>query len=1002
LARAGELSRQTAELLQQANYLAAVERGQQACAAFEQIFPAAKYPHGHRFLAEILDTLGVALHAQGDYARALPCLRRALEMRQWACQEDWFQQYQMPFSGLLAASSLGPAHVLPFLYLPSRSSRFPGVRYALGLSLNHLGLLFHDQGEHQKAQQYLLAAHTLYEALYPPSQYPEGHTDLANSLNNLGASLYYHQGKQAEALFYYRQAVRMHERLYLARFRAPAGSFALAPFGGPLQVVPFLGPRQTDAANRQEALLFAHSLNNLSVLLQARGEYAEALVCWRRAVELYRTLYPKGHQHLAYFLGNMGSLFRDQGNYEEARHSCEQALAMCRALFPAAQYPQGHPALARSLYNLGLLHYARGEPARARPCLEEALAMHQQMAEVFAAAASEAEALNFAARLPLARDALLSVSRHLPENADATYRCVWRSKATVTRILERRQQSLAQASDPEDRTLWQELVGVRHELSRLLLAPAADRPERQQRVQQLGEQRESLDRRLAERLPGFGRQLDLERLPHTRLPEALPPNTVFLDLLRYVRSEQDPRVAGKAGWQQTPSYVGFVQCSGQPVQRVELGPAEPIESALGTWHRDLANPRAAIAVRALVWQPLAAHLPTDTRAVLLAPDGALTRLPWAALPGARPGTVLLEDYALGIVPHGPFLLAQRGRSPVEQGPGLLLVLGDVNYGRPPALADGTAEPAGFAHLAQRGASLPSWPDLPGTSREIDQVVARAGPRPVCSRRGVAASAAQLLADLPRARWVHLATHGFFADARMRSVLQVDPQLFEQFGFRERAAAGARNPFVLSGLVLAGANQPPPADAPDLAPGDGGLVTADAIAVLPLEGLELAVLSACETGLGEVAGGEGVFGLQRAFHRAGARTVLASLWRVDDEATQKLMNHFYENLWHRRLGKLEALRQAQLHLRRGDGARSRERGPGVLEPAPDGAFVARAHPRLWAAWVLSGDPGDLPVAAAVPQRARTGDLHPAGPGWLLAGYLGLLALLARYRRRPSRD
>jgi CHAT domain-containing protein len=120
-------------------------------------------------------------------------------------------------------------------------------------------------------------------------------------------------------------------------------------------------------------------------------------------------------------------------------------------------------------------------------------------------------------------------------------------------------------------------------------------------------------------------------------------------------------------------------------------------------------------------------------------------------------------------------------------------------------------------------------------------------------------------------------------------------------------------------------------------------------------VDLAVLSACQTGLGPVAGGEGVLGLQRAFQVAGARSVLASLWAVDDRWTRTLMEHFYDNLWQRRLPSLEALRQAQLAvlhqtqlaILRGGQCRD-------LVPLEEQDEAGRMPPEYWAAFVLSGD------------------------------------------------
>ena len=126
-----------------------------------------------------------------------------------------------------------------------------------------------------------------------------------------------------------------------------------------------------------------------------------------------------------------------------------------------------------------------------------------------------------------------------------------------------------------------------------------------------------------------------------------------------------------------------------------------------------------------------------------------------------------------------------------------------------------------------------------------------------------------------------------------------------------------------------------------------------------------MLSACDTGLGSVSvsgGGEGVYGLQRAFHVAGAQNVIASLWKVDDDATCALMALFYRHLWVEKRSPLEALRQAQLHVyrnpqviaelakKRGIDFSERELPAVTAKPAEKDRT---AHPSLWAAFVLSG-------------------------------------------------
>jgi CHAT domain-containing protein len=322
----------------------------------------------------------------------------------------------------------------------------------------------------------------------------------------------------------------------------------------------------------------------------------------------------------------------------------------------------------------------------------------------------------------------------------------------------------------------------------------------------------------------------------------------------------------------------------------------------------------------------------------------------------------------------------------------LLVVGAVDFdtGRPekspmPVLALATV----------RGGNALAFTALPGTSREIASVkhlfADTHTQAAVEELHGSEATPLSLLRRAPGHRYLHLATHGFFAPPELQSIasralIEAPEGLAAMLGQLGRGSIGtsltAWHPGLLSGLALAGANDPT----------GTGVLSALEVQSLDLRGTDLVVLSACETGLGDVAGGEGVFGLQRAFQLSGARTVVASLWSVNDTVTQRLMDRFYDNLWHKGLGRLEALRHAQLSILYTDEDGQRE----------------RTHPSLWAGWVLSGDPGDLTEAgAAFADPEPTAAAPTAAPAhWnviLIAAAVTavVVVFLLSWRRKGSR-
>jgi CHAT domain-containing protein/Tol biopolymer transport system component/tetratricopeptide (TPR) repeat protein len=418
---------------------------------------------------------------------------------------------------------------------------------------------------------------------------------------------------------------------------------------------------------------------------------------------------------------------------------------------------------------------------------------------------------------------------------------------------------------------------------------------------------------------------DSPLLPEAGQPAAKPPHLRLACFISHsLKSRKvEPKEKGKP-----------LGTSPRAVAYLDLGPLEPVTEALVAWRRAIEHGRGgpnleatspAFVLRKRLWEPLATEL-VGTDVVLISPDGPLCALPFAALPGSKPNSYLIEETHLAVAPTPQLLDSLKGqteflagrdsllyttepRKVLAQGP---LLVGDIQFGSVPGRATVLSP-------------------LPGTAREIERVgdlfaMLHVGsvwrPGATCLSRDRATVAA-VRGAMGQHRWIHLATHGYWE------------------------AGEGQEPELHSALVLAGANSGPEKRS--------GILSAFEVSGLDLERTELVVLSACETGLGRAQEGQGVLGLQRAFQVAGARSVIASLWSVPDEATQALMGRLYSNLWQRRLPRLEALREAQLWL-----LREGSRRPGVVRgmvrknPGVELARGAKLPPLAWAAFILSGE------------------------------------------------
>jgi CHAT domain-containing protein len=400
-------------------------------------------------------------------------------------------------------------------------------------------------------------------------------------------------------------------------------------------------------------------------------------------------------------------------------------------------------------------------------------------------------------------------------------------------------------------------------------------------------------------------------------------------------------------WFPKPRLLATIVRRERPTELVDLGAIARIEAAVSRWRRglDADSGRGAAA--------LSARDPAAEQRVAGEELASLLLQPLRpALEGASVLIVLLDDplflVPLDALPMGEGLAGDRLSirvvpslgsivNPPASGParGAVTLVGGVDYGEPGgspplALLRGSPFGAGFRPLP---ATLVEVQGIESVARSKEELEA-SGVRVVT---GAAASRRALLDAAASTRLLHLATHGFYAPESVPSAADeryVDADLGIGTLGSQRERVGALSPMVLCGLALAGAN----AVADALGAADG-LITAEEIAALDLSSCELAVLSACETALGERRANQAVASLQKALHLAGARSAITSLWKVPDDATQELMTDFYRRLWIEKQPKQRALWEAKRRLRE--------------QRSPDGS--PRYALRDWAAWVLSGEP-----------------------------------------------
>ena len=973
LAKAEQANVSLIRLYQAGEFESATQIGKQVLAIRDRILSKQDPDY-----AVSLNNLAQLYYRLGQYECAEPLWVQARDIRKKVLGEE-HPDYASSLNNLAALyESMGQYERAEPLYVQARDIR----KKVLGeehpdyaVSLNNLALHYYRMGQYERAEPLNVQARDIRKKVLG-----EEHPDYAVSLNNL-ALLYYSMGQYERAEPLYVQARDIRKKVLGEEHPSYASSLnnlaLLYDRMGQYERAEPLYVQANDICKKvlgEEHPLYATFLSNLALLYDSMGQYERAEPLYVQARDIRKKVLGEEHPSYASSLNNLALLYELIGQYERAEPLYVQARDICKKVLG-----EEHPLFANSLDALAGLYELMGQNEQAEPLLHAALQIVRNNLERYSVIQSAKQQREYTRSFEDRFSAFVTNALKLEDRGSAVWEQAVRWKGTS---LVREKRNLVLAGLPETESTFNKLKSVKAQLSKHIQASPTSQNWKE-RLDDFTAREEKLEKQLIH----LAADLDLI-VADDDLKIELPDGSCLVDFRRFTYSEPDPKQLGKFIYE--PHYLSLILNADGKVKMLDLGPAEEIESGIARWRGPIeaanknlrpvdsvgqqAMDQAGLKLRQLLWDPIKKHL-GDSKLVIVSPDGALGRFPFIALPGKEPGTFLIEERKIVSVAVPALLPNMLSRPPqaLSNNTDVLLV-GDLEYGNP----HGGDNPDLLVYRNSRLLGYLKFSPLPGSRAEIDGIddLFKSGKL----LTGPEATELVFEEQLAGARVLHIATHGFFRspDNFMKNLPADDKESFVTM--REQAKVLTENPNMLSGLAFADANSAS-SKTIDEGESDGILYSAE-IAMLPMEHVELAVLSACETSLGtDNNPGEGLIGIQRAFQVAGAKTTVASYWKVNDLATQMLMKRFYENLieYGRRAQasgvdpnsntvRVDALRDAQLWMLRGlDKEQVAQLTRGVddetelkdirrVESADTSIGRAEyiSHPRYWAAFVLSGD------------------------------------------------
>ena len=950
----------------------------------------------HPDYANSLNNLAILYESMGRYREALPLLRQVLEIfGKILGVED--PDYAVCLNNLANLyESMGQYNDALPLVQQSREIR----RQSLGLdhpeyaqSLNVIANLYKLMGQYDKSLP-------LYQECIKIRRQNLGnsHPDYATSLDNL-ADLYYLIGQYDNAIYFYQQSLEI-RRQSLGNDH-PYYAISLNNLAAIYQSI---GQYEEGLSLARQSLEirgkslgvnhpdYAQSLNNLAILYMSIGQYEKAILLHQQVLGIRHKSLGIKHPDYATSLNNLATVYQSMGQYLKTIPLLEQALEI-----RYESLGNKHPHFADSLYNLALLYTATNRPEEALKLMQEAADIDLKTISTIFSISTDKQRINYLAENYHIVETFLSlVFQHFPNSPEAVqsaYNLILRRKAIATETAILQKIALLSQQYAHLAPKLQQWQQIRQQLAkRCFDIPTPEQlPYYQQEIKSLEQQAENLEREL--NIPELNLEKELQNADFRTIALELPQGTTLIEFFRFNNYNFQAIPANGDAASFPPRYLAFILPAQAPEQLtlIDLGEAEPIDKLVKEFRESVENPRGLsvavfkkkedispkIELSKLIFDKIEPYL---TQELIICPDGELNCLPFEILPTDK-GSYLMDEYRCNFLNVGRDILRFKAKIPAKVTYPLVIANPDYNLASPentPSTAENEEKFPFKPSLRNLATSRQGqiFNSLPGTEIEGEKIAKILRVKPVTAAKALK----PLVSKAQKAPYIlHIATHGYFLGDITPEMDTINQNfLLSSLSASERFQVGTRqNPLLRSGLAFAGVNTmlnggKLPEEAED------GLLTSLDVQSINLAGTELVVTSACETALGDLYTGETLIGLRRSFIQAGAKTVIISLWKVEDVATTILMQYFYYYLLKAKLSKAEALRKAKSSLQRLTIAKMRSQWltEDAIKSAEKHSIGTAAHlrelsqksdlerpyeaPKYWAAFICLGNPAGLPL------------------------------------------